>query len=114
MPRDAHALDFGPYAGLVGTLAEESQIQDIGTNLGSEQSVFDAIRRSADDHAAIDIDKPGQDEYWNNKTAADAQGYIRDIVYGGLEGLAYVRSLAEFVSPPEVSVEFFVSSQSFY
>ena len=97
IPRDAHTLDFGPYAGLVGTLAEG----DVRTFLGSENSIVDAIRRSADDHtAAAAVDKPGQDEYWNTKAAAEAQGYLRDVVYGGLEGLAYVRSLAEFVSPP--------------
>lgn len=106
VPRDAHALDFGPYAELVGALAEESRTRDIGTSLGSEKSVFDAIRQSADDHAAMDVDKPGQDGYWNNKAAADAQGHIRDVVYGGLDGLAYVRSLAEFVSSPAVSVSF--------
>ena len=97
IPRDAHTLDFGPYAGLVGTLAEG----DVRTFLGSENSIVDAIRRSADEHtAAAAVDKPGQDEYWNTKAAAEAQGYLRDVVYGGLEGLAYVRSLAEFVSPP--------------
>ncbi|KAF8811316.1 hypothetical protein BYT27DRAFT_7253025 [Phlegmacium glaucopus] len=35
--------------------------------------------------------------YWTTQRAAEAEDYIRDIVYGGVDGLAYVRSLAEFV-----------------
>ena len=35
--------------------------------------------------------------YWTSQRAAEAEGYIRDLVYGGVDGLAYVRSLAEFV-----------------
>lgn len=36
--------------------------------------------------------------YWTSQRAAEAEDYIRDVVYGGVDGLAYVRSLAEFVS----------------
>ena len=35
--------------------------------------------------------------YWTSQRAAEAEDYIRDLVYGGADGLAYVRSLAEFV-----------------
>lgn len=35
--------------------------------------------------------------YWTTQRAAEAENYIRDMVYGGVDGLAYVRSLAEFV-----------------
>ena len=35
--------------------------------------------------------------YWTTQRAAEAEDYIRDVVYGGVDGLAYVRSLAEFV-----------------
>ena len=35
--------------------------------------------------------------YWTIQRAAEAEDYIRDVVYGGVDGLAYVRSLAEFV-----------------
>lgn len=41
--------------------------------------------------------------YWSTQRAVTAEEYIRDIVYGGVDGLAYVRSLAEFVSTPGVS-----------
>ncbi|PPQ99835.1 hypothetical protein CVT24_009629 [Panaeolus cyanescens] len=36
--------------------------------------------------------------YWTNQRAAEAEAYLRDMVYGGVEGYAYVRSLAEFVN----------------
>lgn len=37
--------------------------------------------------------------YWNEWRARDAQAWLSEAVYGGVEGLAFVRSLAEFVSP---------------
>lgn len=37
-------------------------------------------------------------DYWSLKRAAEAEEYLRDVVYGGMDGLAYVRSLAEFVT----------------
>ncbi|KAF5319224.1 hypothetical protein D9619_008454 [Psilocybe cf. subviscida] len=36
--------------------------------------------------------------YWSSHRAAEAEAFVRDVVYGGVEGYAYVRSLAEFVN----------------
>ena len=36
-------------------------------------------------------------EYWSPACAKEAESYVRDVVYGGVDGYAYVRSLAEFV-----------------
>ena len=44
--------------------------------------------------------------YWTSQRAAEAEDYIRDVVYGGVDGLAYVRSLAEFVGDHRVRVFF--------
>ena len=44
--------------------------------------------------------------YWTSQRAAEAEDYIRDVVYGGVDGLAYVRSLAEFVGDHRVRVLF--------
>ena len=44
--------------------------------------------------------------YWTSQRAAEAEDYIRDVVYGGVDGLAYVRSLAEFVGDYRVRVFF--------
>lgn len=42
------------------------------------------------------------EEYWTNERAVAVEGYLRDVVYAGVEGLAYVRSWAEFVHPGEM------------
>jgi bromodomain-containing protein 7/9 len=94
VPKEAHAVDFGAYATLPGEMGM--------WGLGTEEAFVDAIRDDIDD--MMDIEELGQDGYWTSKTAADAQSYIQDVVYGGVDGLAYVRSLAEFVSPPLISV----------
>jgi len=39
----------------------------------------------------------GLREYFTSQRAAEAENYIWDIVYGGVDGFAYVRSMAEFV-----------------
>jgi len=95
LPREAHALDFGAYGDLGGEMGRRG--------LGTEEAVLDAIREDADE--TMDVEESDQDKYWNYKRAADAQDYIWDVVYGGVDGLAYVRSLAEFVRPPVVSVK---------
>jgi bromodomain-containing protein 7 len=94
MPREAHTVDFGAYTGL----AEEL----VTRGLAGEEALFDAIREDVDE--SMDSDESSDDEYWTGKRAAEAQDYIRDVVYGGVDGLAYVRSLAEFVSPPVENV----------
>ena len=53
---------------------------------------------------------PLANAYWTTQRAAEAEDYIRDVVYGGVDGLAYVRSLAQFVGDSclySVSVFFF-------
>lgn len=94
VPREAHAVDFGAYAGLI----EEMGIEELGT----EEAFFDAIREDVNE--IMDNDELSQNEVWSAKAAAEAQSYLWDVVYGGVDGLAYVRSLAEFVSPPIISV----------
>lgn len=109
VPQEAHAVDFDPYPGLVSELAEEIGITDIGARLGTQDAVFDAIRESvqcgvSEGNEAMEVDQPRNDEYWTRKRSAAAQDYIRDVVYGGVDGLAYVRSLAQFVTPPATPV----------
>ncbi|KAF9039227.1 hypothetical protein BJ165DRAFT_1496936 [Panaeolus papilionaceus] len=36
--------------------------------------------------------------FWTDQRVASAEAYLRDMVYGGVEGYAYVRSLAEFAN----------------
>ncbi|KAJ2912796.1 hypothetical protein MD484_g7631, partial [Candolleomyces efflorescens] len=94
VPRGAHAADFGSFSVLAGALANEMRrrgmtpctVQD-----GQEQEIhFDWIR---DDIEEAQAERP--------------ESYVHDMVYGGLDGLAYVRSLAEFMryTRPEVEAD---------
>ncbi|KAI1793692.1 hypothetical protein LXA43DRAFT_1000031 [Ganoderma leucocontextum] len=107
--REPVATDFGSYTALPSVLANENKLQDVGADLGSEARLFDVLRRSLDhtpcapspatsppDHMTV----ADEDGYWRGR-AAEAETYIRDIVYGGADGFAYARSLAEFLTPSE-------------
>lgn len=120
-PRESHAVDFGSFAVLAGELAEEMKRRG-GAAVGvegedEEERVFDALRESLDCESAarrsasaeaagavteVASLNPAQHVYWSKQRAADAEEYIRDCVYGGVDGLAYVRSLAEFVGKDKV------------
>ncbi|KAI0919683.1 hypothetical protein AcV5_001679 [Taiwanofungus camphoratus] len=118
VPREASATDYGAFGTLVGLLAKERGVRDVGAGLGSEERLYKTIRTSLDEtteptkhRLEIDIkDVEMQDvdqQYWKWKDRV-AEEYVRDIVYGGVDGLAYVRSLAEFVdrsAPLESSCE---------
>ena len=120
-PREAHVTDFGSFALLAGELAQEMRRRGISTPQGAgadeEQNVMlDVIRNSLDSEIGaktvaneMTVDStPGADalsgglfytkDYWSLKRAAEAEEYIRDVVYGGVDGLAYARSLSEFVT----------------
>lgn len=102
-PREPVATDFGTFATLPSILAEERKTRDLGTDFGSEDRLFDVLRESlqqpADASHAVKSETD-EDSYWESR-AAEAEGYIRDVVYGGVDGLAYVRSIAEFLTPSE-------------
>ncbi|KZT01114.1 uncharacterized protein LAESUDRAFT_707961 [Laetiporus sulphureus 93-53] len=106
--REPAAVDFGVYATLMGELAKQRQVKDIAKEFNSEEKVCEAIRESIEASTAegypMDVQMGGAEgageEYWRGKDA-EAEEYLRDVVYGGVDGLAYVRSLAEFVRPPE-------------
>ena len=99
VPRDAHSLDFGTFAGLAGELAAK------GPHMRTENGVLAGIRDDLcekDDGTAES--RADQNVYWNRIRAMHAQAYLRDMVYGGPDGLAYVKSLEEFVRRPHVHV----------
>jgi bromodomain-containing protein 7/9 len=103
-PREAHVSDFGSFAFLAGALEEEMRRRQVRGHEGEEEEkLFEAIRESLDLEAVAaktDISDHvlGKAEYWSTQRAAAAEEYIRDAVYGGVGGLAYIRSLAEFVT----------------
>ncbi|KAI0073975.1 hypothetical protein K474DRAFT_1665959 [Panus rudis PR-1116 ss-1] len=108
-PREPHAVDWGTSAILVDRLAREMRVQDVGSGLGSAEKLNEVLRRSLEKDLGGDYkltvepevsDKPWKEDYWQSR-ALQAEDYITDVVYGGLDGLAYVRSLAEFTQRPE-------------
>ncbi|KAJ7722652.1 hypothetical protein DFH07DRAFT_1006475 [Mycena maculata] len=111
--REPHALDFGSFAVLAGELAAEMRRRGAALPEGLEDAdaaVKGGIRTSLELPVA-DTDAgesghamPDPAEYWSTAHALEAEGYIRDVVYGGVDGLAYVRSLAEFVGTAPLDV----------
>lgn len=114
-PREVHAADFGSFALLAGELAEEVRRRGTSREGEEEEAMLNALRESVDCEIATKATAtpeislgsgmpetsnthPGANSYWNTHRAAEAEDYIRDLVYGGVDGLAYVRSLAEFVN----------------
>ncbi|EPQ52987.1 hypothetical protein GLOTRDRAFT_111806 [Gloeophyllum trabeum ATCC 11539] len=107
-PREAHALDYGSFSVLLGKLEEEMRTRGTGgystAVLNSEQKVKGAIHSSLQASSSSPVtngsvpDGWNGDDYWDRSKAAEAQEILRAIVYGGVEGLAYLRSVAEFVT----------------
>lgn len=92
--------DYGSFASLLGTLAIENGLKadDFENFFGGNEKILDLLRQSIASH-----DKPSDELSPLVSTSVDrdqllsADEYIRDVVYGGVDGLAYFRSLAEFV-----------------
>ena len=93
LPRREHAAtDYGSMSALMAGLATESTTQ----NINDQSRLFDLLRNSIDGRdisSAPDTDP-------TEATPLDAQDYLWSLVYGGVDGLAYVRSLAEFIRNP--------------
>lgn len=109
-PREHHSTDYGALSVLQERLAQEFGLQNVGQDLGSEIQLFPAIRRTIDrgitwndpSLASDDLDLT-ESGFWTRR-ARQAEDYVKDMIYGGIDGLAYVRSLAEFVSHPRSEV----------
>ena len=96
LPQREHATtDYGSMSVLMAALAAEKTMQ----NINDQPKLFDLLRNSIDGRdlsSAPDIDP-------TEAAALNAQDYIWSLVYGGIDGLAYVRSLAEFIWNPSLS-----------
>ncbi|KAG2106222.1 uncharacterized protein F5147DRAFT_701500 [Suillus discolor] len=91
--RDPFPSDFGSFAALGA---------ELGASACSEEKLATSIRASIENRPITRSLKAGVDsEYWTDEKAEEAWDYVRDVVYGGVNGFAYVRSIAEFVRPPE-------------
>jgi bromodomain-containing protein 7 len=91
--RKAHHLDYGVYATLQETLLRASSSKN---NLENESSLFRLIRSQAYPRAHGSTPE-AENVYFSHENALIADKYILDTVYGGPDGLAYIRSVAEFL-----------------
>lgn len=117
IPQFAGPTDYGTFATLLGELAA-SAVGAVGASntgvaeymYGSEQRLFATIRSTVEhrgvrkreaeeDQEHTDEDGEEEQTFWTDECAEEAWDYLRDVVYGGVDGYAYVRSLAEFVAP---------------
>ena len=114
-PREPHTVDWGGYSFLVDKVACENGVRDVGNELGSVEKLLEAVKQRLERPKLEDYDieakllpgtVPTVESYWEQK-AKQAEDYVTDVVYGGVDGLAYVRSLAEFCTRPEGMVSLF-------
>ncbi|KAI0086056.1 hypothetical protein BDY19DRAFT_895580 [Irpex rosettiformis] len=109
VPREHHVCDYGTTATLQEELAREYRLSNVSANLGSETQLFIAIRRTIDRGAVpnsshkddVDLTEVG---YWERRGRL-AEDFLKDMVYGGVDGLAYARSLAEFVDNSDAELQ---------
>lgn len=108
-PREPHTVDWGAYSILVDQVACENHVRDVGVELGSVEKLLQAIKQRLEGPKLEEYGLeakllpgvvPTMENYWEQK-AKQAEDYIIDVVYGGVDGLAYIRSLAEFCKRPE-------------
>ncbi|KAI5120998.1 hypothetical protein M0805_000459 [Coniferiporia weirii] len=94
--RRVEAPDYGAFASLMGTLAAENGIKadDFEEVFANDEKLLKQIRMSIENRTPPSLPKPTPVD---REVVLDADEYIRDVVYGGTDSLAYFRSLAEFV-----------------
>lgn len=93
LPRREHTTtDYGSMSALMADLTTQESPQ----NIADQPKLFDLLRNSIDGRGT----SSAPDTVPTQAAALNAQDYIWSLVYGGVDGLAYVRSLAEFIGNP--------------
>jgi bromodomain-containing protein 7 len=95
-PRPLHAADYGLFPSLATT--DPSSPGGKTEVLATQERLFGALYASLENPAAESSSSSTNNE-GGTATATVAQSWLREIVYGGWDGLAYMRSVAEFVTP---------------
>ena len=123
-PREPHTVDFGTFSILGGALAEEMRkrglsnsavnaVMEVKEDLDEEVNLhlirnsldLEPTMRDLEEEEGDSASKSGMsqemnamiNDHWTTRRAVEAEEYLRDVVYGGVDGFAHVRSLAEFV-----------------
>lgn len=99
LEREVHTLDWGTLSVLGGDMADEIKRRGV-----SDEHVPDLIREQLDvEESGLKRKRDDDGVYFNSRRANEAEAYLRDMVYGGVDGYAYVRSLAQFLKRPKRS-----------
>ncbi|KAF4622126.1 hypothetical protein D9613_009462 [Agrocybe pediades] len=77
---------------------EETAMELIRASLRYQKPVESTPSASSTNAARVNGTVTSKKSYFTTERAMEAEEYIKDVVYGGVEGLAYIRSLAEFVN----------------
>lgn len=118
--RNAEAADYGTFAALPAQLACEQGItfNDFTLHLGTHEKLLDRIRRglldtSTHQHELRKEEDSSEGSASPSREVLDAEEYIRDVVYGGVDGFAYVRSIEEFVGGADADTSWIKVRTSF-
>ena len=93
-PRPLHTTDYGLFPSLA--ITNPSSSEGKAEVLATQERLFGALYASLENPETSSSSSSSQRA---TATATVAQSWLREIVYGGWDGLAYTRSLAEFVTP---------------
>lgn len=107
--RLAVTTDYGVYSTLLGKIAAENAVRfdDFPRFMGKDDEVLERIKRTLQPEEVLrhvpkrlsEEDGGLKDDQMHSKNElSSSESYVHDIVYGGVEGFAYVRSVAEFVA----------------
>ncbi|KAI6131727.1 hypothetical protein EV401DRAFT_1850228 [Pisolithus croceorrhizus] len=117
MSHEALPVEWGTFAELLGRLAADPASR--ANICSSEQNLLAALRGSISSKQVphwtpaslpswSSTDPPvlqSESDLWTDAAVRNGWDYLLDVVYGGVDGFAYVRSLAEFLRrPSEVKV----------
>jgi bromodomain-containing protein 7/9 len=84
-PRSLHTADFGLFPSLAINLSSGGTPEVLAT----QERLFEALHTSLESAVRSQTD---------TNPATAAQSWLQEIVYGGFDGLAYMRSIAEFIT----------------
>lgn len=96
-PRPLHTADYGLFPSLA--ITNPSSPEGKAEILATQEQLFGALYASLENPETSSSSPSSQRP---TAMATVAQSWLREIVYGGWDGLAYTRSLAEFVTPHEI------------
>lgn len=105
---EASHSDYGAFASLLGVIAAErgQSIDDFEVFFGSHEKILAQIRSSIqNDEVPLPSDNSNCDAHTEQVEISLSDDYLREIVYGGVDGLAYFRSIAEFIGEYRGPVE---------